>query len=291
MLGARGARFHMLPGGAVPWEIMHAVAERIAPFGWHIQLQMNGRDLVDRLDALLALPTPLVVDHVGSLHATGRARRRAVRGAAAAGRHRSLLGEALGAVRIGNRSRPTSTRRSARLARSLVERAPERMLWATNWPHPGQADPPALADLARLAFEWMPDDDDSAPDPRRQPGRAVPVRTRRSLHEQLRLVSIARRQDRVHHRRRRRHRQRDGRAVRTAGESRSHSSTRTSSTRTPPSNVASTPAPPTHRRSTRSTCSTSPRCKRHARTPMTRSAESPCSSTTRPTTIAMIGAM
>jgi D-galactarolactone isomerase len=64
-LGARGARFHMLAGGAVPWEIMQAVAQRIAPFGWHIQLQMNGRDLADRVDALLALPTPVVVDHVG----------------------------------------------------------------------------------------------------------------------------------------------------------------------------------------------------------------------------------
>ena len=64
-LGARGARFHMLPGGAVPWEMMPAVSDRIAPFGWHIQLQMNGRDLPDRMPALLALPTPLVVDHVG----------------------------------------------------------------------------------------------------------------------------------------------------------------------------------------------------------------------------------
>ena len=44
---------------------MHAVAERIAPHGWHIQLQMNGRDLIDRFDALAALPTPLVIDHVG----------------------------------------------------------------------------------------------------------------------------------------------------------------------------------------------------------------------------------
>ncbi|MGZ6962198.1 MAG: amidohydrolase family protein, partial [Ilumatobacteraceae bacterium] len=35
--------------------------------------------------------------------------------------------------------------------------APERLLWATNWPHPGQADPPSLEDLSRLASEWMPD--------------------------------------------------------------------------------------------------------------------------------------
>jgi D-galactarolactone isomerase len=46
----------------------------------------------------------------------------------------------------------------SRLAAALVEHAPDRMLWATNWPHPGQACPPSLPDLRRLAFEWMPND-------------------------------------------------------------------------------------------------------------------------------------
>jgi D-galactarolactone isomerase len=44
-----------------------------------------------------------------------------------------------------------------RLVQTLIEHAPERMLWATNWPHPGQANPPSLDELRRLAFEWMPD--------------------------------------------------------------------------------------------------------------------------------------
>ena len=155
--GARGARFHMLPGGAVPWEIMHTVAERIAPFGWHIQLQMNGRDLIDRVDALLALAAPLVVDHVGRymppvepdderfavllrLIDTGRC-------------WVKLSAPYESAIDTTHEYSAVS-----RLVTALVEHAPERMLWATNWPHPGQADPPPLADLSRLAFEWMPDE-------------------------------------------------------------------------------------------------------------------------------------
>ena len=47
-LGVRGARFHMLPGGAVPWSMLDDVAARIAPFGWHVQVQLNGRELADR---------------------------------------------------------------------------------------------------------------------------------------------------------------------------------------------------------------------------------------------------
>jgi D-galactarolactone isomerase len=155
--GARGARFHMLPGGAVPWEIMPAVAARIAPFGWHIQLQMNGRDLIDRVDILTALPTTLVVDHVGRFMPPAEP-------------DDELFGVLLQLVDGGRTwvklSAPYESALDvtheyaavSRLARTLVDRAPERMVWATNWPHPGQTDPPSLDEIGRLAFEWMPDD-------------------------------------------------------------------------------------------------------------------------------------
>jgi D-galactarolactone isomerase len=155
-LGARGARFHMLPGGAVPWEIMHTVAERIAPFGWHIQLQMNGRDLIDRREALLALPTPLVIDHVGRYMPPVEPDDERF------GVLLRLLDSGRCWVKLSApyESAVDVTHEYAavtRLVHTLVEHAPERMLWATNWPHPGQADSPSLADLARLAIEWMPD--------------------------------------------------------------------------------------------------------------------------------------
>ena len=154
---ARGARFHMLPGGAVPWEMMHAVSERIAAHGWHIQLQMNGRDLVDRFDALVALPTPLVVDHVG----------RYMPPVSVDDERFAVLLRLLDTGRCWVKlsapyeSAPDSTHEYAavtRLVHALIHHAPERMVWATNWPHPGQTDPPSLEDLGRLAFEWMPDD-------------------------------------------------------------------------------------------------------------------------------------
>jgi D-galactarolactone isomerase len=48
-------------------------------------------------------------------------------------------------------------REVGRLVRVLVATYRERLLWASNWPHPGQANPPSAADLHRLALEWMPD--------------------------------------------------------------------------------------------------------------------------------------
>ena len=154
--GARGARFHMLPGGALPWEIMPAVAERIAAHGWHIQLQMNGRDLADRLDTVAALPTPLVVDHVGRYMPPVESDDERF------GVLMRLLDSGRTWVKLSApyESAPDTTHTYSavtRLVHALVEHAPERLLWATNWPHPGQAHPPSTNDIRRLAFEWMPD--------------------------------------------------------------------------------------------------------------------------------------
>lgn len=42
-LGIRGIRFHVLPGGALPWDILETMAARVATFRWHVQLQLDGR--------------------------------------------------------------------------------------------------------------------------------------------------------------------------------------------------------------------------------------------------------
>ena len=42
-----------------------------------------------------------------------------------------------------------------------MEHAPERMLWASNWPHPSaprDRTPPDDADLLDLLLDWAPDE-------------------------------------------------------------------------------------------------------------------------------------
>ncbi|RMD63412.1 MAG: hypothetical protein D6826_05005, partial [Alphaproteobacteria bacterium] len=46
----------------------------------------------------------------------------------------------------------------AALARTLVRHAPERMLWATNWPHPGAEAVPDEARLLDLLLDWVDDE-------------------------------------------------------------------------------------------------------------------------------------
>ena len=163
-LGVRGARFHMLPGGAVPWDALDETAARIAPFGWHIQLQLNGRELAGRREQLLRLPVDLVVDHVGrfmppvgpddasfatlvDLAETGRCW---VKLSAPYESSIEPVADSVGEAATSHGDlRP--------LVDALVERVPERLLWATNWPHPGQVKQPAPDVLAAQLGCWVAD--------------------------------------------------------------------------------------------------------------------------------------
>ena len=63
--GIRGVRFSHLAGERHGFESMNRIAERISPFGWH--LQFSPIDLEHWLDVdpyLAKLPTDVVVDHM-----------------------------------------------------------------------------------------------------------------------------------------------------------------------------------------------------------------------------------
>ena len=156
-LGVRGARFHMLPGGAVGWEALEAVATRVAEFGWHIQLQLNGRDLPRLLDRLLRLPVGLVVDHVGRFMPIVEP------DTAAFGALLDLIDHGttvkLSAPYESSDTGPPGFDDVTRLVDALVDRAPDRLLWASNWPHPGQPTPPTAAELVALRDRWLPTDE------------------------------------------------------------------------------------------------------------------------------------
>jgi D-galactarolactone isomerase len=158
--GACGARFHMLPGGAVGWDDLPIVASRIAELGWHVQLQLDGRELPHRLDMLLdmllGLPTSLVIDHVGRFMppvAPDHDAFRALLTLLDTGRTWVKLSAPYESTLEGAPTFPALSR----LASALVAAHPERMLWASNWPHPGQREPLNDRDLRALTLDWLPD--------------------------------------------------------------------------------------------------------------------------------------
>ncbi len=156
-LGVRGARFHMLPGGAVPWEMLDAVAAEIAPFGWHVQLQLNGGELPRVLDRLLRLPVGLVLDHVGRFMPMVDPDSPAFAALMTLVDHGATV--KLSAPYESSDTGPPSFGDVTRLVDTLVSRAPDRLVWASNWPHPGQAIPPTSAELVALRDRWLPSDE------------------------------------------------------------------------------------------------------------------------------------
>jgi D-galactarolactone isomerase len=157
--GARGIRFHMFRGGVLPWSVLEEMAARVHMFGWHVQLQCNGCELPEREGLLRGLPGTLVIDHIGRFQdpvAVDHPAFRSLLGLLETGR----LWIKLSAPYESSRSGPPEYEDVSRLARELVRAAPERMLWASNWPHPGQTDPTVRDDVQALdlLLDWAPDD-------------------------------------------------------------------------------------------------------------------------------------
>jgi D-galactarolactone isomerase len=154
--GTVAQRFFNLPGGSVQFDRMDAIMARVHPLGWHANLQLDGRDLPAYEAQIRRLPGKFVIDHNGKFLEP------------VAPDHESfiLLKKLVDTGRCWVKlSAPYETSKTgapkyedvSRLARALVEHAPERMLWASNWPHPTVA-PGTLddRDLLDLLEDWAP---------------------------------------------------------------------------------------------------------------------------------------
>jgi D-galactarolactone isomerase len=157
-LGARGIRFFMLPGAPLPWDILETMSSRVASFGWHVQLQLDGRDLPQHEAVLKRLTSTLVVDHVGKflepvpLDHPGF---RVLQGLVDGGRTWVKLSAPYEVSRTG----PPHYDDVGKLAKTLARSAPERMLWATNWPHPTPGvSVPDDAWMLDMLLDWLPDE-------------------------------------------------------------------------------------------------------------------------------------
>ncbi|SAK83851.1 hydrolase [Caballeronia temeraria] len=153
-LGVRGVRFFMLSGGALPWDCLPGLAARVAQFGWHVQLQTDGRKLADHAAMLHALPCRLVIDHNGKFLAPVETTHAGFRTLLELVDRGNTWVKTSGVYETSVEGAPDYADVSA-LAKKLIEVAPERCLFATNWPHPTKPHaPPDDGHLIDLFMQW-----------------------------------------------------------------------------------------------------------------------------------------
>lgn len=155
--GARAFRVMDLPGGFTRLDAMHEVAARVAPLGWHANVQLDGRTLPQRAQALGRLAGPYVIDHVGKfLEPVGVDHPAFATLLALIDRGNCWV--KLSAVYETSRAGAPDYGDVGVLAAELVRFAPERMLWASNWPHPSAPGGvvPDDARLLELCAAWAP---------------------------------------------------------------------------------------------------------------------------------------
>ena len=155
--GMRGIRYHMR-GGVLTWDTMPRMAARVAAFGWHVQLQCESRELSEHEAIITRLPCDLVIDHMGRFDAATPADDKDWR----------LLLKLLATGRCwvklsgpyyGSKSGPPLYADKARIAKELIKAAPERMVWASNWPHPSyKKNFPDEGKLLDLVADWTQDE-------------------------------------------------------------------------------------------------------------------------------------
>jgi D-galactarolactone isomerase len=153
--GIRAVRYMMLGGGPLPWDTLESMSARIAPFGWNIDLQLDGRDLPIHLAMLSRLASRLVIDHTGKFLepvAPESVAFRALLDLVEAGRCWVKLSAPYETSREG----PPHYEDVGRLARTLASKYPQRCLWATNWPHVMQNPVPSDQAMLDLLFDWAP---------------------------------------------------------------------------------------------------------------------------------------
>ncbi len=135
--GVRGVRFNFVKRlvDPKPDSYYNDIIARIAPLGWHIVVYFEAADLLERWEFFTALPTTVVVDHMGrpdvGMPVTGPE----------FGRFLDFMDRDNVWTKVSCPERlshvgPPDYGDVVPFARAVVERHPDRVLWGTDWPHP-----------------------------------------------------------------------------------------------------------------------------------------------------------
>jgi len=160
--GVRGVRFNFVKRlvDFTPKDELMEIASRIAPLGWHIVIYFEAVDLPELWDFFIALPTTVVVDHMGRPDVT-----KPVDGpefqlfVKLMQEHNNIWSKVTCPERLSVtgpnalNGEVAAYKDVVPFAKYLVEQFPDRVIWGTDWPHPNLKN--HMPDDG-LLVDWIP---------------------------------------------------------------------------------------------------------------------------------------
>ncbi len=142
--GVRGIRYNFVRhlGGAPEIDGFERTIARIKALGWHAVLHFDAEDLLTHAGLLKRMPVPFIIDHMGRVKAAAGVAQKPFRMLLDLMQNPLAWVKVSGAERVSAAGPPFHD--AIPFAQALLEVAPERVLFGTDWPHPD--------------VRWMPDD-------------------------------------------------------------------------------------------------------------------------------------
>jgi predicted TIM-barrel fold metal-dependent hydrolase len=158
--GARGVRLNFDNKGGMPVEIadIPELAARIAPFRWHLEFLFPGRQILELMPAFTALEVPMSIAHFAYQPASAGVGAPGFRALVELVRRGNTWIKISGANRVSATDLPPYDDVKP-MAHALIEAAPGRIMWGTDWPHPNKyAVNPNDGDLVDAFGDWVSDE-------------------------------------------------------------------------------------------------------------------------------------
>jgi 2-pyrone-4,6-dicarboxylate lactonase len=158
--GVRGVRLNTDNKGGMPIELdrIPELAARIAPFGWHIEFLFPGKDIIELMPVFTNLKVPMSIGHFAYQPATAGVTATGFRALLALMRRGNTWMKISGANRVSETDLPPYDDVKP-MAHALIEAAPERIMWGTDWPHPNKyVVNPNDGDLVDAFGDWVTDE-------------------------------------------------------------------------------------------------------------------------------------
>jgi predicted TIM-barrel fold metal-dependent hydrolase len=139
-------------------KVFDRVVAMVAPLNWHIDLHFDAVDLPEFAPMLDRLPVSYTIDHMGRVKASDGLDQKPFRILIdLMKRDEKCWVKVCGAERVSSSGPPFED--AVPFARKIVETAPDRVIWGTDWPHPNVKVMPNDGDLVDLIPLFAPEPD------------------------------------------------------------------------------------------------------------------------------------